>query len=309
MKFYFATNRNFTAVSLILLIIFMGNPASSWTNDRQFQKEEDATFLELFLIIIDDIAPGINNQLPDIDEFKEQVKEFKEGMDNKRSAILDEMAGIIKKYADNENGLSGAGNIMIEDFRFFSEKLWAMLSEFPRWFEVKEIAEPIVDDFVDDVKEELPEVRRGSPNNNPMGTVINFYDDMARETPLNTGELFKLEPLVLETTSISLVEVSQEQTKDQTKSTDILYREKSKYRNSDLVFYELIIDNDIGEKFEELKDWSVYHGAFRKLKENAANSDLAKFVGENINIFHYHIHKAVEEDLIADVDYSQLGGS
>ena len=112
--------------------------------------------------------------------FKEEFEQYKEDIDSEAPGILGQFAQIIKNYAENENGLLQS----VKDFRSEMNELLgdlqAMINQFPRFDEVKQIVMPVIDDFVKTFKESLPPIRYEGQGNNPLAVIFNFFGDMER---------------------------------------------------------------------------------------------------------------------------------
>lgn len=272
---------------------------SAESNQAQSLQQEETTLGEWITNFIDNVVTEINDKLPDPEEFARQFKKYKEEIDTRLSSILDNMGNTIKDYAENSDDFLPAAHQLFQDFGDLSRKLWAKILEFPLMNEVSRIVKPVTDSYINDFKKNLPDVRHGGHGGNPLATQANFYEDMARENPYGIGPFFETElPGISERMNL-VNEKIREETLHGFKQEDIIYKEVLEIENDEIVSSLLIINNNIINQFEKLKDLTIYHGMEREMEKDGGHESVVLLVNEFKNFINYNLGRACDKlDLI-----------
>ncbi len=295
---------SFVIVLLMIAFLFgIITPAFSLEKNEA----QNPTFVELIIQLIQQIAMDIRNNMPNLEEFLQEVKHFNTKMQMQFPSILNQWTTFIQQYAQNSGNLQGSSQQLFADLGSFTNSLWDQIMQFPQLKTVQNIIQPTIDKFVHNFLKKLPKIRRDDPNNNPLAIFSNFYNDMAQTNPHELGPLFKNEPLPKGEEQGIIKEKIQEETHQGVRSTNILFREIIRYSNQILAFHQLIINNTLVKLFQKREDLTVYHGMPQQMRQEGINKNVVRWVEEYINLMNFNLVKAhYNNGLIIDIHHPQL---
>ena len=295
------------SVLIILLTAFFlaaMNPSSFAQNDAL---PEAPAFVEEFLHLINKTAIELKNHLPNFDQFLKQVEAFKKSIDSQFAKFLNGGIKLVENYANNQSGLSNSSNQLFAQAQQYSDSWWSKIMEFPRLKEVVKIISPVFEKFAVQFHKTLPPTRPHTPEANPMGTVSNFYTDMANKNPYGLGPLFENKPLPAGDRLKITKESTQEQASNGVQKTNVVFREILKFNNRMLVFQQLIINNNIVKFFQKREDLTVLHGIPEQMRRDGVNKNTIRWIEELLNLTNLNLTQAHQnQGLIIDPNHPQL---
>ncbi|MBF0385664.1 MAG: hypothetical protein HQL27_07300 [Candidatus Omnitrophica bacterium] len=248
----------------------------------------------------------LDTSLTDKESFIEDFEAYHDDTRARIVYILEDLAEIIRHYADSENGMIESSERLVEELNTFYSGVDEIIAEFPRKEEVLSILEPVVTHYLNYVKSQFPQIEPPSPQGNPLDNIIKFYNETQARNPFELGPFFMLEPLLNMLREKTYYERSEEITHEGYLSKRIIFREEKTIENGELIMHRIIREDDIVHDYSKPEEFSFLHSLPAKLREGGGDERVALLMEELINLANYYLLANVEENGLYIPDDVQL---
>ncbi len=286
--------------TILMLICLMTNVGTfSVYGQSDLQPSQNLTEL------ITGSAGALNQKLENVSGFVAEFTPFKQRVDSQLGAMHSRLEQIIEDYADHGGGLLESSQKLIGDLEAFSSELNGIPGGFPRFEEVKAIIEPEVNQFIQVMKSQFPALGPAPKSGNPLGNLIEFYQEAERRNSFGMGSVFKLEYLRPQVQSQTMQERVHETTHAGVVENKVSFREIKEFQDDELVFHQIIKDGEIVLDISKVIDLSFLHSLPSQLRQDGADDRIIRLIEEYINIVNYHVVKNIEENGLVIAPYAQ----
>jgi hypothetical protein len=262
---------------------------------------------EFLPVFFRDTARAIDEQIQDKMQFVEEFFDYKKAVDNRLSAVLGDLAGIINDYAEHRGGLSKSSQQLGDDLKEFYARYHPIADDFPRAEEVKRIVKPHMDRLTAVLTQEFPVLGPMPAQGFPLGHFYEFFQEAERRNSFGMGAFFRVEPLKPHTTRRTYASRIRYVNEGGVASEDVIYEESQTFEDDEPVAHRLVRDNALLINEARREDFSVLHGLPAAMRRDGMNERFIRIVEEYINLVNYYVMDNYRNrGLIIPADHPQL---
>lgn len=238
-----------------------------------------------------DAVPALLDELgtavQDIDN-ADEINAWADDSEASLPELLDELATSLMNYSDqsfDDNTLS--------DLTLLSDKWNTIVQAYPDLEGVAVLVTPIIDQVIDS----LPAVRNPRPNDSPFQNFFEFYRTLEIQNPWGVSAFFQLEPLAPTQTVLSYLENVRRQTVEGFESTYVFKRETVVTVNNEVVFHELILDNELVQHFKKMVNVTMVHDILDQIQQDGIDPALVAAIQALVDLIDFHLAEAQNSGL------------
>ncbi len=267
-----------SAFSLTIICCVMSIPLAHAQFDSSTHYEDAVP------AILDELTTSVENvsNLNDIGAWAEQTQ-------TRLPELLDELIAAITQYSNqplDDNSLT--------QLTILSEKWNTVVAEYPDLAGVAVLVEPILDQALAG----LPAVRGHRAGDTPFQSFFEFYRAMEIRNPWGVSAFFQLEPLPNITRLLTLVESARTQTFKGVEETFVYSSETTVTVNNEVVFHQLIIDNEVVKLFQKTVDVTLVHEILRQIQQDGLDPSLVAAIQSLVDLIDFHLMEAQNNGLV-----------
>ena len=234
----------------------------------------------------EDAVPAVLNELGTAVQDIENAEEINAWADTTEASLpelLDELTTSLMTYSDqsfDDNTLS--------DLTLLSDKWNTIVQAYPDLEGVAVLVTPIIDQVIDS----LPTVRNPRPNDSPFQNFFEFYRTLEIQNPWGVSAFFQIEPLAPTQTVLSYLENVRRQTVEGVQSTFVFKRETVVTVNNEVVFHELILDNELVQHFKKMVNVTMVHDILAQIQQDGIDPALVAAIQALVDLIDFHLAEA-----------------
>lgn len=241
-------------ISILLILLLFSSTQfaqANFTVDVPYQQAVPSFLDEINLVTGQNLS---EDEIMDIEIWEQGI----------RSKINDFLLELTTVVADYE--VHGSNEKLFADLEAFRLKWYTIVNSIPHFDKLQPFIAPIMDKAFEGIVK-VEKSKKGEP---PLAGLQRWYNEMEQLNPWGTASFYQIEPMPKRDRDSWLKELIYEQVRGGTKKAYVLRREQEINENGERLFYELVENDNLIERYFKPIDPTLAHELLRIAQDTNA---------------------------------------